>query len=96
MILARVGDTVIGTCPSPNGVIPAVGIITMGSPRALETGLPIARIGDIVTFPCGASTIVTGGSRYLEGGLPVARIGDTVSGVGNGIITMGSPRYMEA
>lgn len=95
MILARVGDTVVGVCPSPSGPVPAVGVISSGSPRALETSTPIARVGDIVTFPCGVSTIVTGAPRYLEAGTPVARIGDAVAGIGNGTITTGSPRFME-
>ena len=95
MILARVGDIVVGICPSPNGPVPATGIITSGSPRALESGMPFARIGDIVTFPCGVSVIATGAPRYLEAGLPVARIGDTVTGIASGTITSGSPRFME-
>lgn len=96
MILSRVGDIVVGICNWPDGPKPATGIITSGSPRALESGMPVARITDIVMWPCGTSVIVTGSPRHLEGGLPVARIGDTVTGIGVGTITTGSPRHLEA
>lgn len=95
MILARVGDTVIGICQTPDGPVPATGIITSGSPRALESGMPFARVGDTVTWPCGVSVIVSGSPLYLEGGLPQARVGDQVVGIGTGTIVSGSPRFME-
>lgn len=96
MILARVGDVVVGICYGPDGPYPATGVITTGSPRNVETGTPVSRVSDAVMWPCGISIIVTGSPRYIESGVPVARIGDSVQGIGTGIITTGSPRYMEA
>lgn len=95
MVLARVGDTVVGICYTPDGPKPAVGIITSGSPRSVESGMPFSRLGDVVTWPCGASIISTGSSRMVETGVPVARLGDHVVGIGVGIITSGSPRFVE-
>jgi len=96
MILARVGDIVNGLCPAPHGgFVPVVGVISSGSPRAIEGSMPYARVGDIVSFPCGTSVITTGTPKFIEAGMPLARVGDTVSGIGFGTITSGSPRFLE-
>lgn len=93
-MIARLGDIVVGTCITPVGPVPAIGIISSGG-SALEQGLPIARLGDIVMFPCGSSIIMSGSISYLEQGLPVARLGDIVQGPGSGIISSASSQWLQ-
>ena len=56
------------------------GVILTGSFRALTSGRPIARTGDIVSphsrKPVHFAVVATGNGRVLVGGRPVARIGD--------------------
>jgi hypothetical protein len=92
MFKARVGDVVIGTCPCPpSPACPTTGIIASGNPTELSGGSSIARVGDIVVFPCGVSVITTGSIMHLSGGSSIATLGSVVNGVGNGIVVTGNP-----
>ncbi len=101
MTVARIGDSVMGTCmwpvpPAGPGPLPCTGIITGGDPQNMSGGMPVARIGDTVVFPIGPAFIMTGTPNELSTAPPVARLGDTVIGplVTAGIITMGDPNHM--
>ena len=92
MFKSRVGDIVVGICPCPpSPACPATGIITTGNIMDFSGGSLTARVGDIVTFPCGASVITSGSIMGLSGGMPTAMLGSTVNGIGNGIVTTGNP-----
>lgn len=85
MIVNRIGDTVFGICfwpPPPAGIgpTPAVGIIVSGDPLALDSGLPIAGLGDTVIFPCGTAIIMGGTPMELNSGKPTSILGTTVIG----------------
>jgi uncharacterized Zn-binding protein involved in type VI secretion len=57
-------------------------------------GRPVARIGDLVYFPCcGCRPLVTGDYRFIDKGRPVSRIGDRVS-CGARVIT-GARRFID-
>ena len=86
MLIARMSDTVVGICTCANPPYPDVGVIIQGDFLHLDMGLPVARMGDTVTFSCGTSVIMTGTFLDLSAGQPVARMGDTVTGCGNGTI----------
>jgi len=90
MLLSRIGDIVVGNCTYGPISYPAVGVIATGSFLYNEGGLPVARMGDIAMFPCGAFVITVGSFNMLEAGLPVARIGAPCVGSGSGIITTSS------
>lgn len=90
MLVARIGDCVVGTCVCSSPPYPDIGVISTGDPMHIDYGSPVARIGDSVTFSCGSSVIVMGTPMDISGGTPVARIGDSVVGCGMGVIQMGS------
>lgn len=87
MIMAKVGDTVVGTCICSTPPYPDIGIIAVGDPTQIDTGRPIARVGDSVIFSCGTSVIVSGSFTDFAAGQPAAKVGDSVQGCGQGIIT---------
>lgn len=61
--------------PSP---IPHVGgpIIGPGMPNVLITGLPAARVGDVLQCVGPPDAIATGSATVFIGGVPAARVGD--------------------
>lgn len=87
MIMAKVGDTVVGTCVCAYPPYPDIGIIAAGDPTQIDTGLPIARVGDTVVFSCGTSVIVSGSFTDFSTGQMAAKVGDSVQGCGTGIIS---------
>lgn len=94
MLVSRIGDVATGVCPCPpGGMCPATGIVTTGSPIYLEQ-TPIARIGDIVMFPCGGFVINMGFPTFIEAGMPVAEISSTCTGVGFGTLSTGAPTFI--
>lgn len=90
MLFARIGDSVIGTCLCSTPPYPDVGIISTGDPLHLDTGQPVARIGDTAIFSCGTAIITTGTALDISSGQPVARTGDMVSGCATGSIVSAS------
>ena len=94
MIAVRIGDTAVGLCPCPPSMCPSVGIVTTGSFSHIEGGTPLARMGDIVMFPCGGFVITSGAFDNIEGGLPATQIGAPCVGAGSGIITSGSFQHI--
>lgn len=55
------------------------GKVIQGAPTATINGIPIARVGDVVTCPKkghGTTVIATGDANMLVDGKPVARHGD--------------------
>lgn len=79
--VARIGDTVQGTCVH-NGIIYEVtGTIVSGSQDVLANNKGIAREGDFVEHNCpicGTGAIQSGSNRYEANGKRIARIGDEV------------------
>lgn len=90
MLVARIGDCVIGTCVCANPPYPDIGVISTGDMMHIDYGSPVARIGDTVTFSCGTSVIVSGTPTDISWGPTMARIGDSVTGCGMGTIGAGS------
>lgn len=92
--VARVTDSAQGICNADNKHGNVTGTIISGSPDTNDESLPVARIGDIVSFSCGhTGTIVSGSSIVYVNNSPIARIGDQVSGDVTGTIVSGSPRF---
>ena len=90
MLIAGVGDVVVGICTCASPPYPDVGVISVGDFTHIDMGKPVARIGDTVTFSCGVSTISTGTFTDISTGSPVARTGDVATGCGNGTIIASS------
>lgn len=90
MLVARIGDCVIGTCVCAYPPYPDIGVISTGDMMHIDYGSPVARIGDTVTFSCGTSVIVSGTPTDISWGPTMARIGDSVTGCGMGTIGAGS------
>lgn len=86
MMVAKIGDSVVGVCTCADPPYPDVGTIIGGSPFMYNTGPNVARLGDPVTFSCGVSTVVSGSMTTFNAGPGIARAGDAVSGCGNGTI----------
>ena len=53
----------------------------------IDSGMPVARVSDIVTFSCGTGVIISGTPTDISTGLMVARTGDQVTGCGQGVIS---------
>ena len=69
--LIRLGDT------TSHG-----GVVTSASPLSDSGGIPIARVGDLVSCPMrghGSGVIVSGDPGFIVDGQPVARHGDKTS-----------------
>lgn len=90
MLMAGVGDCVVGVCTCSSPPYPDVGIISTGDFSHIDMGRMVARIGDTVTFSCGTSAIVSGTATDISTGSIVARAGDAVTGCGNGTIVSSS------
>ncbi len=89
MNIATTGALAPGTCvcvPTPPGPYPDTGIVMSGSPLYYESGAPVAYIGSLVMYSCGASIIMSGSGLELENSMPVALTGSSVVGCGNGIV----------
>mgnify|MGYP000559951938 CR=1 FL=1 len=74
--------------------IPHVGgpITGPGEPTVLISGLPAARVGDMLVCVGPPDVIVQGSATVKIGGMPAARVGDgTAHG---GTITIGSPTVL--
>jgi uncharacterized Zn-binding protein involved in type VI secretion len=58
--------------------IPHVGgpIVGPGEPTVLITGLPAARVGDMLVCVGPPDSIIKGSTTVMIGGMPAARIGD--------------------
>lgn len=92
--VARVGDSVTGTCKADSKHGSVTGTIVTGSPDTFEQNIPISRIGDTVTFSCGHSAqIVSGSPNVFVNDIPVARVGDNVDGDVSGVIITGSDKF---
>ena len=68
------------------------GVIITGASRTLDSGMPVARMGDLRFCPIpghGVTPIVTGSFDTITEGLPNARVGD-ITACGAVIVT-GSP-----
>ena len=89
---ARLTD--MHTCPMVTGTVPHVGgpILSPGCPTVIITGLPAARIGDMLTCVGPPDTIVKGSPTVIIGGMPAARLGDST--VHGGVIIVGDPTTM--
>lgn len=92
--VARVGDTVVGTCRAHKSPRSYTAILTTGSGTVTADGQAVCRVGDIGVTDCGHTVqIVSGSSVAKANGIPVARVGDVVIVVegGDGTIVSGSP-----
>ena len=79
--IARQSDTATGVCHSHTSDVSVTGSIVGGYSKVLVEGLPIARIGDLVTFTCGHMGIIDSGtSSVLCNGIAVAMLGSVVVG----------------
>ena len=87
MLFARINDIVMGVCVCAYPPYPDIGVITSGDFTDIDTGLPVARVTDIVTFSCGTGVIISGTPTDISTGLMVARTGDQVTGCGQGVIS---------
>lgn len=90
MMVAKIGDTVVGVCTCASPPYPDVGVIVGGNMQMFNTGPAVARLGDPVSFSCGMGSIVSGAFDFISGGQPLARMGDSVTGCGNGTIVSSS------
>ena len=91
--VARVGDSVSGTCTAHDDDTPFTGAIVTGSGVTSVEGSPVARVDDTGTTSCGHNFIITSGSAiFFCDGKAVARVGDTISVIegGSGTITSGA------
>jgi len=92
--VARIGDSVEGFCNNDNTHGNVSGVISSGSPDTFNDNIPIARIGDTVSFSCGHTGVISSGSSIVFiNDIPVARIGDSVSGDVSGTIISGSSNF---
>lgn len=90
--IARVGDIATGICRAHKYPIPVTGIIANGSPSVTVDGLPLARVGDVVTFDCGhTGVIISGLNTGQVDGKVIAHIGSLVVGPMQAVIIKGSP-----
>lgn len=87
MLFARINDIVMGVCVCAYPPYPDIGVITSGDTVHIDSGMPVARVSDIVTFSCGTGVIISGTPTDISTSLMVARTGDQVTGCGQGVIT---------
>jgi len=94
MGIARVGDTVAGTCTAHGSPRAWTGVFTSGSGGFKVDGQDAVAVNDTGNTNCGHHFKVTGGSGVLKGagGKTIARQGDAVIVIegGTGTITSGS------
>ncbi len=86
MPAARITD--MHVCPMVTGIIPHVGgpVLPPGCVTVLISGLPAARVGDMLTCIGPPDTIVMGSLTVLIGSQPAARLGDETVHGGNIIV----------
>jgi len=61
--------------------IPMTGTVISGSPDVFISGLPAARMGDLVQGACGHfGTIISGAFNTFSNGIPAARMGELTQG----------------
>jgi uncharacterized Zn-binding protein involved in type VI secretion len=86
--------TDIHACPAVTVVVPHVGgpILPPCCPTVLISGLPAARVTDLVTCVGPPAIIAMGSFTVLIGGLPAARLGDPTAH--GGFITLGDPTVL--
>ena len=92
MPAARITD--MHVCPMVTGIIPHVGgpVLPPGCVTVLISGLPAARVGDMLTCIGPPDTIVMGSLTVLIGSQPAARLGDETVHGGN--IILGAPTVL--
>ena len=80
-LVARIGDTGIGTCYCHKKSRTVTGTIIIGSSNIFANGKGRARIGDIVMCDCGhTATLIMGNSTVLSNNIPQSRMGDMFAG----------------
>lgn len=89
---ARITD--MHVCPMVTGIVPHVGgpVLPPGCVTVLISGLPAARVGDMLTCVGPPDTIVMGSLTVLIGSQPAARLGDETVHGGN--IIVGAPTVL--
>lgn len=89
---ARITD--MHVCPMVTGIVPHVGgpVLPPGCVTVLISGLPAARVGDILTCVGPPDTIMMGSLTVLIGNQPAARLGDETVHGGN--IIVGAPTVL--
>ena len=93
MGLARIGDTLTGTCTAHSSPRVWHGVFSVGTAGFTADGLDVVAVGDTGNTDCGHHFRVTTGSAVLTGsGKVVTRHGDSVIVIegGTGTITSGS------
>lgn len=89
---ARVGD--MHVCPMVSGTVPHIGgpALPPGAPTVLIGGMPVLRVGDMLTCTGPPDTVVTGSATVTVGGMPAARMGDSTAH--GGTILAGEPTVL--
>ncbi len=89
---ARLTD--MHVCPMVTGVVPHVGgpISGPGAPTVLISGLPAARIGDMLVCVGPPDAIASGSATVIIAGSPAARMGDSTAH--GGVIVVGCPTVL--
>jgi uncharacterized Zn-binding protein involved in type VI secretion len=88
---ARITD--MHVCPMLTVLVPHVGgPIALGAPTTLISGMPAARVGDMLVCVGPPDVIALGSFTTLIGGQPAARMGD-LTGHG-GTIILGAPTVL--
>jgi uncharacterized Zn-binding protein involved in type VI secretion len=82
------------TCPMVTGVVPHVGgpVLPPGAPTVMISGMPAARVGDMLTCVGPPDVIALGSFTVTIGGMPAARMGDMTAH--GGVIILGAPTVM--
>lgn len=91
--VARVGDTVVGTCTAHDSPRQFTATLLVGSGTVKADGRATCRVGDTGSTDCGHTVQIVAGSGVAKAnGLGLARLGDPVIVVegGDGIIVAGS------
>ena len=90
-MIARVGDSFIGTCRGHKNPITVSGTITTGSSTVKVNGRQCATHGSLCVASCGHFAFVLASkSNVKANGKPIAQIGDSVNGIITGRIINGS------
>ena len=82
------------TCPQVTVLVPHVGgpVVGPGAPTVLISGLPAARVTDMLTCVGPPDTIVSGSATVLIQGLPAAYMGSATAH--GGTVVMGIPNVL--
>ena len=69
--------TDLHVCPMVTAIVPHVGgPVVLGLPTVLVGGIPVTRVGDLVTCVGPPDVIALGSFTVFAGNQPVARMGD--------------------